>query len=200
MTHRKTDYTDVSDVGLDEHKRHLLYTAQTECCVLWTNRDGWPLGVMQRFVWHEGRFWVTCTAERKRVVALRARPQSAVVVSSEGTWLGGDITTTAKTMASVHTDASTKAWFYPALAERQRHEVGSGADQARAEFVRRLDTPTRVVIELAPVDWITYDGNRLEAALRGVPYDPLAVKPSRNVTEPPAGVSTRRWRDVGSTD
>ena len=92
--------------------------------MLWTNRAGWPLGVMQRFVWHEGRFWVTCTAERKRVVALRVRPQSAVVVSSEGTWLGGDVTTTAKTMASVHTDASTKAWFYPALAERQRHDDG----------------------------------------------------------------------------
>ena len=30
MEHRKTDYTDVSDVGLDEHKRDLLYAAQTE--------------------------------------------------------------------------------------------------------------------------------------------------------------------------
>ncbi len=57
-----------------------------------------------------------------------------------------------------------------------------------------------MIIELAPVDWITYDGNRLEAALHGLPYDPLTVKPSRNITAPPAGVSTRRWRDVGSTD
>ena len=199
MANSKSDYTDVSDVAVDERKRELLYAAQTECCVLWTNRAGWPVGVMQRFVWHDGRFWVTCTAERKRVAAMRVRPQSGVVVSSEGTWLGGDVTTTAKTLATVHTDASTKEWFYPALAERQRGD-GSGADQARAEFIRRLDTPSRVIIELAPVDWITYDGNRLEAALRGLPYDPLAIKPSRNVTVPPAGVAPRLWRDVGSTD
>ena len=173
MANSKSDYTDVSDVAVDEGKRKVLYAAQTECCVLWTNRAGWPVGVMQRFVWHEERFWVTCTAERKRVAALRVRPQSAVVVSSEGTWLGGDVTTTAKTLATVHTDASTKEWFYPALAQRQRGD-GSAADQARAEFIRRLDTPSRVIIELTPVDWITYDGNRLEAALRGLPYDPLA--------------------------
>ena len=196
MEHRKTDYTDVSDVGLDEHKRDLLYAAQTECCVLWTNREGWPVGVMQRFVWHDGRFWVTCTAQRKRVSALRVRPQSAVVVSSEGTWLGGDVTTTAKTVASVHTDASTKEWFFPALAERQRR----GDEQARAEFVRRLDTPSRVIIELTPVGWITYDGNRLEAALQGLPYDPHTIKPSRNMTAPPAGVVTRLLRDGGSTE
>ena len=83
------------DVSVDDDKRELLYAAQTECCVLWTTRDGWPVGVMHRYVWHDGRFWITCTSARKRVAALRARPQSAVVVSSEGTWLGGDITTTA---------------------------------------------------------------------------------------------------------
>lgn len=192
----RTDYADVRGVGVDESKRALLYEAQTECCVLWTNRDGWPIGVMQRFVWHDERFWVTCTAERQRVPALRARPQSAVVVSSEGTWLGGDVTTTAKTLATVRDDATTKAWFYPALAHRQRRGEGGEADAARAEFTRRLDTPTRVVIELEPVAWITYDGNRLEAALRGDAYDPLVVKRSRNLTEPPPGVSTHSWGDL----
>ena len=195
MVERKQDYTDVSDVGIDEAKREQLYAAQTECCLLWANREGWPVGVMVRFVWHEQRFWVTCAAHRKRVPALRARPQSAVVVSSEGTWLGGDVTTTAKTLATVHDDAATKAWFYPALAARQRRGDGPAAKAARAEFVRRLDTPTRVVIELVPVAWITYDGNRLEAALRGVPFDPHATKPSRNLLDPPAGVVTHLWAD-----
>lgn len=199
MIEGKTDYADVSDVGVDNGKREQLYAAQTECCVLWTNRAGWPIGVMQRFVWHEGRFWVTCTAERKRVPALRARPQGGVVVSSEGTWLGGDVTTTAKTLATVRDDQSTKAWFYPALADRQRRGDTPEAEAARAEFVRRLDTPSRVVIELEPVAWITYDGNRLEAALRNLPYDPLVTKPSRNLTAPPAGVVTRSSRDVGLT-
>jgi hypothetical protein len=190
MTARKSDYRDVSDVGIDEAKRELLYEAQTECAVVWTNKEGWPVGVMQRFVWRDGRFWVTCTAERKRVPALRARRQSCVIVTSEGTWLGGDITTTTKTVAHVHEDAETKAWFYPALAARQRRGDDEASQAARSEFLRRLDTPTRVVIELEPVGWITYDGNRLEAALRGVDYDPHRAKPSRNLLTPPLGFET----------
>lgn len=198
MADGRSDYSDVRDLGVDAAKRELLYEAQTECCVLWTNREGWPVGVMHRFVWRDERFWVTCATQRQRVRALRARPQSAVVVSSEGTWLGGDVTTTAKTMAVVHDDGSVASWFYPALAARQRRGDSTEAERARAEFVRRLDTPNRVVIELVPVAWITYDGNRLEAALRDEPYDARAVKQSRNLTEPPPGMTTMTWRDVGS--
>jgi hypothetical protein len=187
------DYSDVRGVGVDNAKRDLLYDAQTECCVAWTTSDGWPVGVMHRFVWRDNRFWVTCTAERKRVAALRARPKSAVIVTSEGTWLGGDVTTTAKTLATIHDDAATKAWFFPALAARQRRGDTEAAAAARHEFVRRLDTPTRVVIELHPTAWITYDGNRLEAALTGVPYEPDKTKPTRNLTEPPPGHAVRDW-------
>ncbi len=189
----KTDYHDVRDVGIDDEKRERLFEAQTECSVAWTTRDGWPVAVMHRFVWNEGRFWITCTAERVRAKALRVRPKSCVVVSSEGTWLGGDVTTTAKTLATIHDGRDVKDWFYPALARRQRPGEGSNADAARAEFLRRIDTPTRVVIEFAPVTWITYDGNKLEAALRGMPYDPLLTKGSRNITEPPLGFEMKRF-------
>lgn len=181
----RQDYTDVSDVAVDPVKQSQLYAAQTECAVLWTNRSGWPVGVMHRYVWHDDRFWVTCAPQRKRVAALRARPQSSVIVSSEGTWLGGDITTTAKTLATIHEGADAddiRSWFYPALAARQRDEP------EREEFLRRLDTPGRVVIELDPVDWITYDGVRLESSLRGLAYDSKRVKPSRNLRTAPPGV------------
>jgi len=177
----KNDYTDVSDVGVDPEKQARLYEAQTECAVLWTNREGWPVGVLHRFVWHEDSFWVTCAPQRKRVAALRARPQSSVIVSSEGTWLGGDITTTAKTMATVHDHDDVRRWFYPALAERQREELD------RPEFLRRIDTPGRVVVQLEPVEWITYDGVRLESALQGIDYDPRRVKASRNQRTAPPG-------------
>jgi hypothetical protein len=185
---RKRDYHDVRDLAVDDEKRERLYEAQTECCVAWTTRDGWPVGVMHRFVWRDGRFWITCTAERKRASALRARPKSCVIVSSEGTWLGGDVTTTAKTLATIHDDRATKDWFYPALARRQRPGGDWATEAARGEFLHRLDTPTRVVIELDPVAWITYDGAKLEAALRGVAYHPRLAKPSRNRTAPPPGV------------
>ena len=175
------DYTDVSDVAIDPIKQAQLYDAQTECAVVWTNRSGWPVGVMHRYVWHDDRFWVTCAPQRARVTALRDRPQSSVIVSSEGTWLGGDVTTTAKTLATVHDHDDMRGWFYPALAARLRDEAG------RAEFLRRLDTPGRVVIELDPIEWITYDGAKLESSLRGIAYDPLRVKQSRNLRTAPSG-------------
>lgn len=180
---RKTDYTDVSDVAISDEKRTRLYQAQTECVVNWTNSDGWPVGVLHRFVWDQDKFWVTCVGHRVRVAALRKRPQSSVVVSSEGTWLGGDVTTTAKTLANVHEDPQTKEWFYPLLAERMR----AGDPEASAEFIRRLDTPTRVVIELDPVQWITYDGVVLETSLRGTDYTPTLRKRSRNMQDAPDG-------------
>jgi hypothetical protein len=178
MTPRVTNYQDVSTYGVDDDKRERVLAAQTEAVVMWSTADGWPVGVMHRFVWHDGRFWVTCAEQRKRVAALRARPKSAISVSSEGTSLGADINIVAKTHAVVHPDddEATKAWFFPALAARMR----AGDPEGQAEFIRRLQHPGRVVIELIPQAWITYDGNRLDAALRGVPYDPEARKPSPN--------------------
>ena len=104
--------------------------------------------------------------------------------NSEGTWLGGDITTTAKTLATVHDDnPNLKQWFYPKLASRLR----AGDADANVEFIRRLDTPGRVIIELDPQQWITYDGPLLESKLRDIPYTNRLAKRSRNVTEPPEG-------------
>lgn len=176
---RVQNYRDVSDFGIDDDKRDRLFVVQTEATVMWTTREGWPVGVLHRYVWHDGRFWVTCAEHRKRVAALRARPQSCISISSEGTSLGSDINVVAKTRAVVHPDddVATKAWFFPRLAAQQRR----GDPAAQAEFVERLSHPGRVVIELVPVQWITYDGNRLSAALAGEPYDPTATKATHNL-------------------
>ena len=73
--------------------------------------------------------------------------------------------------------------FYPMLATRLR----AGDGKANAEFIRRLDTSGRVIIELDPQQWITYDGTLLETKLRGVEHHPRLAKRSRNITEPPDG-------------
>ena len=89
-----------------------------------------------------------------------------------------------KTMAIVHREIDhIKEWFYPMLASRLR----SGDPEAQAEFLRRQDTPGRVIIELIPQQWITYDGPLLESELRGIPYNPRLAKHSRNITQPPDG-------------
>lgn len=160
----KTNYDDVSVYPLDQDKIDRLLQLQSECSVLWTTKDGWPVGVMHRFVYRDGKFWVTCARQRKRVPALKKRNKSAVIVSSEGTPLGRDQTLTVKCKATVHDDnPAVKGWFYHALAMK----LNNGNEQAAAAFEQFLDTPTRVIIELEPTKWITYDGKKVAAHVAG---------------------------------
>jgi hypothetical protein len=158
---------DPSAYPVDPALRERLFERQTECSVVWVTRDGWPVGVVHRFVWRDDRFWVSCPGDRKRVRALRDRPQSCVIVSGEHVEPGWrDFSVTVKTLAIVHdtdVDRTVADWFYPAIADRL-----TGGDPARsAMIVQRLDVPGRVVIELAPTDWITYDGAKLVAHVTG---------------------------------
>ncbi len=167
----KTNYDDVSIYPLDPAKIERLLQLQSECSVLWSTKDGWPVGVMHRFVYRDGKFWVTCAGQRKRVPALKKRNKSAVIVSSEGTALGADQTMTVKCLATVHEDnASVKSWFYHALAMKLQR----GDPEKVAVFEQFLDTPTRVIIELTPQKWITYDGTKVAAHVGGnwVPAEP----------------------------
>ncbi|MCR9277004.1 MAG: hypothetical protein NXH85_03440 [Pseudomonadaceae bacterium] len=167
----KTNYDDVSMYPLDPAKVERLLQLQSECSVLWSTKDGWPVGVMHRFVYQDGKFWVTCASQRKRVPALKKRNKSAVIISSEGTALGADQTMTVKCLATVHEDnPSIKGWFYHALAMK----LQQGDPDKVAVFEQFLDTPTRVIIELEPQKWITYDGTKVAAHVSGswVPEEP----------------------------
>jgi hypothetical protein len=160
----KVDYDDVSTYPLSAEKIERLLQIQTECSVLWTTQDGWPVGVMHRFVFQDDKFWVTCASQRKRVPALKKRDKSAVIISSEGTAFGPDQTLTVKCRATVHEhNAAVKGWFYHALATK----LHGGNAEGVAVFEKFLDTPTRVIIELEPSKWITYDGVKLAAHVAG---------------------------------
>ena len=165
------DFDDVSVYGISPERRDALLSRHDECAVVWSTSDGWPVGVMHIYVWHEGRFWVTCMPDRKRVSALRARPRSSVIVAFED-----EQTVTAKTHATVHEHGSEHhAWFYRALARKvlpgQPEAVRALGEDA---WVERLDSPGRVVIELAPQKWISFDGRKVGAHAEGrwEPGDP----------------------------
>jgi hypothetical protein len=155
------NYEDVSVYPVDAEKMERMFAAQTECSVVWSTKDGWPVGVMHRFVWHDGKVWVTCASHRKRVPALRRDGRSCVIVSSEGTELGPDQTVTMKTLATVHEGRDVKDWFYPALAAK----LNPGRPDRAAMFQKMLDSENRVVIELEPVKFISYDGVKLHEAI-----------------------------------
>jgi hypothetical protein len=162
-------YEDVSMFRLSEDREKALLDAQTECCFMWTTKDGDPVGVIMNYVVRDDRFWVTCTRRRKRVAAVEARPRVAIAITSRGTDIGVSQAVTYKGTAVVHDDEDTRSWFYPALAARVRPE---SADR-QAAFVSHLDTDGRVVIEIVPDTRIGFDA---EEMFRGSPAGPSRTR------------------------
>ena len=74
---------EVSGYPLDEEQCEELFRIQRLCVVCWTTKDGFPIGVNHRYLWARGKVWVTTSAQRHRVSALRKRPQSCVVISGD---------------------------------------------------------------------------------------------------------------------
>jgi len=164
MTHKLADFEDVSLYTIEDSHRETLLANGIECAVNWSTRDGWPVGVMHIYFWREGRFFVTCTAQRKRVSALRREPRSSVIVA-----FPEEQTITAKTLATVHAPGNEHAaWFYPALAERMLPGQPKTVREAgAAAFVERLESDQRVILELVPQKWITFDGRKVKAHSEG---------------------------------
>lgn len=159
------NHEQVSIYPFSEEKREELLTKARECVFNWTTRDGWPVGVIHGFVWHDGRGWITCGVHRHRVSAIRRDPRCSLVVSGLSAPDGPNGAITIKGRAIIHDDEETKNWFYPALA---RGPYGSGGGPLTPEqemladaFVERLNSPLRIIIEIVPEKWITLDSDKM---------------------------------------
>jgi general stress protein 26 len=152
---------EVAEYSLDDEQREQLFALQRVCAVCWSTSDGWPVGVTHRYIWGRGRIWVTTSSQRKRVTALRNRPQSCVIISGDGTELGPDRTVTIKTMCTIHDDRETLEWFYGEFARA----VVPDSEAGQQALITMLDSPRRVVLELEPVKYISYDGAKLTHAI-----------------------------------
>ncbi|MEM9038016.1 MAG: pyridoxamine 5'-phosphate oxidase family protein [Actinomycetota bacterium] len=153
------DYEDVSVFQLTDERERTLLDTQTECVLMWTTDSGAPVGVVMNFVFRDDRFWFTATRRRKRIASMEARPRIAVAITSRGTDIGVSQSITYQGDAVIHDDRGTADWFYPALAARVRPE---SADQ-QAAFVRHLDSPGRVVIEMVPDVRMGFDAEQMFA-------------------------------------
>jgi hypothetical protein len=136
------DYEDLTTMRLDDASLAEMLAVGGECIFNWTTREGYPVGVVVAFVHHDGRFFTTCAERRKRVPALRARPQSGIVVNHGGK------TASFKGDSIVHAvgDADfdeLKGWFYPKLSRLD----SKPDDPYRQSFAKFLDSPHRVIIE-----------------------------------------------------
>ncbi len=158
------DYERVSIYNLNEKDQEELLSIATECVFNWCTRDSWPMGVIMSCLWRDGRMWLTAGAHRHRISAVKRNPQVSIVVTSTGSTLGPGKSITIKGRCHIHEDRETKNWFYPAFAD---HTSIGGPESARA-FEAKLDSPIRVILEVVPEKFITYDGIKMLKHTAGV--------------------------------
>lgn len=159
MAERPEDYEDLAGYDLDPDVEEELLLAHNECTFIWSNAQGWPVGVIMSYVWRRGRFWLTASSHRARVSAVRRDPRVCIVVSSTGSPLARDKAVTWKGTCTVHDDREVKDWFFPELAAALIPDP-----QRAAQFQTLLDSPRRVVLEVEPVQRIGYDGAKMGRA------------------------------------
>lgn len=150
------NYEDVTKYTLDDADEKRMLEAQNECTFIWSNKEGWPVGVIMSYVHRDGKIWLTASEQRARISAVRRDPRVCVVVTSTGSTMERNKTVTYKGMCTVHDDQQTKDWFYPALAEAIR-----GPGEGAKLFEQFLDSPRRVILEVDPTQRIGYDGSKM---------------------------------------
>jgi len=153
------NYEDVRGYDLDPEAEEHLLVAHNECTFIWSNKEGWPVGVIMSYVWRRGRFWLTASSQRARISAVRRDPRVCIVVTSTGSPVPRNKAITWKGTCTLHDDAETKAWFYPELARALY------PDPAKSSwFEKFLDSPRRVILEVEPTQRIGYDGAKMGEA------------------------------------
>ena len=185
MSEQIHNYEQVSIYGLDDDRREELLRAAGECVFNWSTKDGWPVGVIMSFLWRDGKFWLTAGAHRHRIEAIQRDPRVSIVVTSTGTKLGPSKTITAKGRVRVREDEETKRWFYPALAAM----IQQGEPEATQRFAEFLDSPLRVILEVTPEKWITYDGEKMA-------LDSVGQLPEARKTQPKPSDTERLAREL----
>ncbi len=139
-------------MALDPSQLAALVGDAGECVFNWTTSLGYPVGVVMAYVYRHGSFWTNCTARRKRVTALRARPQAAVILNRNGKMA------TYKGDAVIHSRADAdcdqvKTWFYAALSGAER-DPGTPFLRSLEVF---LDGPHQVIIEMPATLVVSFD-------------------------------------------
>jgi general stress protein 26 len=139
-----------------------------EAVLMWTTKDGWPVGVTHAFFWRDGKIWLTFAAHRHRTVAIKRDERVSVNVSSQSypadashELPSGAITF--KGTAEFFDDDETKAWFYPALAKK----VAPTNEAFEQFFHQLLDTPLRTIVAVTPVKKIMYNAGTAARHMAG---------------------------------
>ncbi|MEE9142843.1 MAG: hypothetical protein V3U59_09035 [Gammaproteobacteria bacterium] len=184
MSEDLQNYEMVSIYRLNEDDQERLLSVHRECVFNWCTKDEWPMGVIMSYIWRKGRVWLTAGVHRHRISAVRRNPKVSVVVTSTGTEMGPGKTVTIKGTCIVHEGQEIKDWFYPEFAKALYPE-----ESQAASFEEMLDSPLRIVLEVIPEKFITYDGAKMFAHTAGT------IDPSE-LAEPLEADTVRLKREI----
>jgi hypothetical protein len=145
-----------SEVQIDE-----LMSLASECALNWTTQDGWAVGVMHVFVWHERKVWLNFMGHRHRASAIRRDPRVSVIVSSSSAPKSAPQgQATIKGTVKFHDDnEEVRQWHYRMLSEK----MYPGDKAAQKALIKKVTNPIRAVVEITPVKWITFDMAKVRA-------------------------------------
>lgn len=162
------DHEIVSIYPFSDEEVDQLMNNSNECVLMWSTKDGWPVGVTHAFLWHEGKIWLTFAVHRHRAAAIRRDNRVSVNVSSAGypdgaspDLPGGAITF--KGTGEFFADEATKKWFYAALSKK----LNPDSPEGEQFFTNLLDSPLRVMLAITPVKKIMYNGKKAQAHMAG---------------------------------
>ncbi|MEH6569886.1 MAG: hypothetical protein V7709_12465 [Halioglobus sp.] len=163
-----TDHEVVSIYQFTQDEADTLLDNSYECVLMWSTKDGWPVGVTHAFLWAEGKLWLTFAAHRHRGAAIRRDNRVSVNVSSKGypdnasdDLPGGAITI--KGRGEFFDDEKTKDWFYRALSKK----INPGNPDGEEFFYNFLDSPLRTILAVTPEKSIMYNSKLAERHIAG---------------------------------
>ena len=162
------DHEVVSIYPFSEEDVENLMSHAVEAVLMWSTKDGWPVGVTHAFIWREGKIWLTFASHRHRAAAIRRDNRISVNVSSASYGDGADDTLpsgaiTFKGTGEFFDDDETKKWFYRALADK----VGNGNQEVSDHFRDFLDSPLRTILAVTPVKRIMYNAGLANRHIAG---------------------------------
>jgi general stress protein 26 len=158
------NYEDVSVYALDDDVREHILETQNECSFIWSTKNHSPMGVIMSYVWRDGKFWLTATSQRARIYAIRRDPRVAITVSSVGTDVGPARSISIKGTVNLRDDQATKDWVYPAITKAI---LGDAPAEVHEHFCKNLDSERRLILEVTPEMWVTYDATKMMVASMG---------------------------------
>ena len=162
------DHEIVSIYPFSEDEVENLMSHAIEAVLMWSTKDGWPVGVTHAFIWRDGKIWLTFASHRHRAAAIRRDNRISVNVSSASYGDGASDTLpsgaiTFKGTGEFLDDDETKEWFYRALADK----VGNGNQQVSDHFREFLDSPLRTILAVTPVKRIMYNAGLANRHIAG---------------------------------